>query len=121
MTEDRLPCGSYQRNKGELKRSVINVYMFVKLFIVNAYIAKQIYLDCGDMGNGWKLFVERAKQKGYIRKSAVEEAEEMISDYRTMASETFKEKYLNYNNFSFTKKLIEAIQELKAENERLKK
>ena len=64
--------------------------------------AKQMYLECGDMGNGWKLFVERAKEKGYIRKNPVEEAEEM---YLNMCKEGYED--------GVHEKLYEAIQYLK--------
>lgn len=47
--------------------------------------AKQMYLECGDMGNGCKLFVERMKESGYIIKSElqqkVEEAEEKYKEW----------------------------------------
>ena len=58
---------------------------------------------------------EKIKQKGYIRKSLLEEAEEMYDNYRsTMCYEETGLRVL-------VDKLYEVIQYLKAENERLKK
>lgn len=59
-----------------------------------------------------KGYLETIKRNGYIKKSAVEEAEEM---YREFADNKAK-----YSNNDIIGKQHEAIQELKAENARLK-
>jgi flagellar basal body rod protein FlgC len=61
-----------------------------------------------------RSLVPMAKQKGYIRKSAVEEAEEMYSKWMQT------EKY-DGSIIAIIHKQHEAIQELKSEIERLKK
>lgn len=57
--------------------------------------------------------LENLKCNGYIRKSVVEEAEEMYKNWQQC-------DHAENSDFKLICKLYKAIQELKAENERLK-
>ena len=80
--------------------------------------AKKFLDDCIEVRNDAHCDVVNesfynAKQKGYIRKSAVEEAEEMYKEWLNRIGDMSETVVMD--------KMYLAIQELKSENERLRK
>ena len=60
--------------------------------------AKQMYLECGDMGNGWKLFVERMKEHGYILKPEIEQKIEEVEEYSKLRKDNLTVLEIEQNN-----------------------
>lgn len=78
--------------------------------------AKQMYLECGDMGNGWKLFVERMKESGYIIKS---ELQQKVGEAERMYDYWYSDKETNCEVVMDAMKI--AIQLLKQSHPEFKK
>lgn len=90
-----------------------------KVIFENEEEARKLFIDIG-ITEMIDYAVEQAKKHGYIRKTAIEEAEEIISE--------MGQYMLNYEDSESVKlfgnqirNLYNGWQELKAENERLKK